>query len=478
MKTFKKAMAVLLSLVMFMSFLTIHSSAKYVSYEEWVEYYKTCDNKGMMMTPGSDETELNFCWHSDRNWTGAKPVVRMSKSADMSNYVEFKGYHTFSEQADQRVNNVTATGLEENTTYYYTYGVDGEFSEPAKYQTHSFDSFKFLFISDVQPSPSSSSGDPVEKQTFLWNHSLEVAFDKNDDISFIVNGGDVTNNGADTEEWVAFLSPKKYLNSYPMAATQGNHDKKGTQYKYYFNNPNVYLGVSPTVYGNGYWFRYGDVLFVMINSLKINIFDNYALVKKAVEANPDAKWRIAVTHYDLYGTGHHAVQDETVAVKRALGPVLEHYDFDLALTGHDHIYGRSYFIDDSKVLQTPGYDEGRVVDPQGLMYLTASGSRGNSRLDGEEYNYEWIGMQYRSKNNCYSTIEITDDGKLILESVDTITEEVIDSFEIVKTNSEFKEKENDGGYLGMIIKPLVGEYYVIFEMLGDLFEKIASFFSK
>ena len=29
------------------------------------------------------------------------------------------------------------------------------------------------------PSDSSSSGDPIEKQTFLWNHSLEVAFDKN-----------------------------------------------------------------------------------------------------------------------------------------------------------------------------------------------------------------------------------------------------------------------------------------------------------
>jgi len=149
MKMVKKTLAVLLALAMLMSFVTIHSSAKYVTYDEWVEYYKTCDNKGMMMTPGSDETELNFCWHSDRNWTGAKPVVRMSKNADMSNYVEFKGYHTFSENADQRVNNVTATGLEENTTYYYTYGVDGEFSEPAVYKTRSFDSFKFLYISNI-----------------------------------------------------------------------------------------------------------------------------------------------------------------------------------------------------------------------------------------------------------------------------------------------------------------------------------------
>ncbi|MBQ3004785.1 MAG: hypothetical protein IJD88_02530, partial [Clostridia bacterium] len=91
MKMLKKAVAVVLCLAMVLSFTAIYSSAEYVSYEDWVEYYKTCDNKGVIMTPGSDETEMNFCWHSDRNWTGAKPVVRLSKNSDMSNYVEFKG---------------------------------------------------------------------------------------------------------------------------------------------------------------------------------------------------------------------------------------------------------------------------------------------------------------------------------------------------------------------------------------------------
>ncbi len=457
----KKFLCVILSIAMLISVFAVSASAESISYEDWQEYYATCDNTSITLTPGDNETEMNFCWHSERDGLN-KPLVRISKNADMSDYKEFKGNSTFSDLVEQRVNNVTVTGLEESTTYYYVYGTKNGVSEAESFTTRSFDSYKFLYVSDAQPNYKND----LTERAFKWNRTLEAAFTANDDISFIINAGDVTNYGKPTEEWTAVLSPE-YLRSYPMAATQGNHDAKGTTYKYYFNNPNVYLGIAPTVYGNGYYFTYGDVLFVMINSVKINFYDNYQLIKKAVEENPDTKWRVAVTHFDLYGSGHHSVQDDVLAAKRTIAPVLESYDFDIVLTGHDHIWGRSYFMKGDKVVENAGYDEGSVTDPEGIIYFTQTASSGNTRE--EIYDFEWLGKTVLSSNDCYSTIEITKDGVMEIISVDSITGETIDTFTITKTDFEFDEEPMTTGYLGAILEPLMGEYFVIYEVIYKIF---------
>ncbi len=459
----KKILWLILALCMFVSCFALSASAEDMSYEKWQEYYATCDNTKITLTPGSNETEMNFCWHSVRNGNG-KPVIRLSKNADMSESIDFEGKSSFSEIAKQKVNDVTVTGLEENTTYYYVSVADGVQSEVETFKTHTFDSYKFLYISDAQP----KHDHDLMQESFNWNRTLEAAFTANDDISFIVNAGDVTHCGQYTNEWIAFLAPD-YLRSYPMAATQGNHDAKGTTYKYYFNNPNVFLGITPKVYGNGYYFTYGDVLFVFINSNKINFYDNYLLIKKAVEENPDAKWRMAVFHHDIYGTEHHAMQDDAIAAQRTLAPVFDSYDFDVVLNGHDHVYGRSYFMKGHKVVENEGYDEGKVTDPEGVIYFTQTAASGNTRIPDEEYDYYWLGKTVVTGNDCYTTIEVTKDGVMELITVDKITGETIDTFTITKTEP-FKEEPMTTGYLGAILKPLMNEYFVIYEVLYKIFD--------
>ncbi len=470
----KKILCVVLSALLVFSAVSVVASAEKITYEEWEEYYATCDNMKVMMTPGKNETELNFTWHSIREGMD-KPVVYFSKNADMSDSKVFEGYSTFSEIVEQRVNNVTVTGLEENITYYYTYGTKNSQSEVETFRTNAFDSYKFLFISDAQP----KHDHIIANDSFNWNRTLESAFAAHDDISFIVNAGDVTHCGQYTEEWVGFLAPE-YLRSYPMAATQGNHDRKGTTYKYYFNNPNVFLGIAPTFYGNGYYFTYGDVLFVFINSNKINFYDNYLLIKKAVEENPDVKWRVAVMHHDVYGTGHHATQDDAVAAQRTLAPVFDSYDFDVVLTGHDHIFGRSYFMKGHKIVENAGYDEGKVTDPEGVIYFTQTAASGNTRTpdEGEVYDYYWLGKTVITGNDCYSTIEITKDGVMEIITVDTITGETIDTFTITKTDFDFDEKPMTMGYLGAILEPLMGEYFVIYEVFYKIFGVLGNLIAK
>jgi len=472
----KKTIALFMTIIMFVTcFVTVTAADD--SRDEWADYYATCDNTKITLTPGSDETELNFCWHSELGLS--RPKVRISKKADMSDYKEFAGYAKISEIAKQRANYVTVTGLEENTTYYYTYASADQFSKPVAYRTHSFDSFKFLFVSDTQPSYKEGTDTHIDK-SYEWNKTLKAAFDNNDDISFIVHGGDITAHKDRTEEWTAFLAPE-YLRSYANATVMGNHDAAKTQYKNYFNNPNTYHGISPTTYGEGYWFRYGDVLFIMINAFKKNFFDNHMLIKNAVEANPDAKWRIAVSHLDPYGTGSHTYDDDDVTnFREQVVPALEYYDIDLVLNGHDHIYGRSYFMKDNKVVQNDGYANGKVTDPEGIMYLTATASSGNSKPYDEEYakhTAPWIGMvRDDNTNDCYSTIEITDDGQLNINSFDKVTGEKIDTFTIVKTDYNFDQEDTVGGVIGHYFKYLMGEYFIIVEMFYDFVSSLKKVF--
>ncbi len=471
----KKAISLLMIFVLMFTFCSMNVTAKTISEEDWEKYYSTIDNTLVSVTPGRNETELNFAWHSELGLS--RPRVRISKNEDMSDYKEFFGYATFSEITDQRSNNVTVSELEENTKYYYTYASGDDFSEVYTYQTHSFDSFKVLFVSDAQPDGSSKKV-TLSQQAYSWNQSLEAAFNANDDISFILNAGDATQHTDRVDEWVTFLSPN-YLRSYPQATVVGNHDSSGTHYKYYFNNPNVYLGLSPTFYGNGYWFRYGDVLFVMMNTMKANFFDTDLLIKEAVEKNPDAKWRVAVGHYGIYGAGKHSGKEKIQDTRWQLASALEYYDFDLVLNGHDHTYGRSYFMENEKIVVNEGYASGRVVDPEGILYLNQTGSTGNSRERLEEHkSYYWVAKSYDVPNDCYSTIEFTNDGQLKIVSVDTITGETIDTFTIVKSDYEFEHKETFGGVIGHVFKALMGEYFIIFEMFGDLFEKLTQIFSK
>ncbi|MBQ3151732.1 MAG: metallophosphoesterase family protein [Clostridia bacterium] len=439
------------------------SASEKISLDDWKSYYSTIDNTIINLTPGADESELNFSWHS--SFTAQKPVVRISENEDMSDYDEFIGTTSVSDVIGQRVNRVTATGLEENTTYYYTYSSDGDdFSEPSVYITHSSDSFKFLFVSDQQPN---SEKYDLAENSYKWNTVLEEAFNNNDDISFIVSAGDMTNSGDVKFEWTATLSPK-YLRSYAMATVVGNHDNRGLipTYSHYVNNPNTYLGLWPSIAGNGYWFRYGDVLFVMINSNKINSHDTYKLVDLAVDANPDAKWRIGVMHHDVYGTGGHASQESAAKIRALVVPAFEENDFDVILTGHDHIYGRSYFMDKGEIVRNDSYNSGVVTDPDGILYMTSFASSGNSRKPSEDHNYPWLGYVNESGNDGYSTIEITDDGEFIIKAFDSTAGEQIDEFKIIKTDFTFEEKDNGGYFYGALIPYLCEKYPFFAKILG------------
>ena len=92
-------------------------NASAITVEEWDSYYSGESIKSAQaMFPGSDESERNFSWYSALD--SGNCWVEISENADLSEAVTFSGTWIQTPQGD-RTNKVTATGLEEGTTYYY-----------------------------------------------------------------------------------------------------------------------------------------------------------------------------------------------------------------------------------------------------------------------------------------------------------------------------------------------------------------------
>lgn len=134
------------------------------AWKAWTESWASVatDYTKVSLTPGKNETELNFAWYSKvEDGKAATPVVHFG--ADKARLTAFTG---ISADVDQSLtdgvayvyNHVTVTGLAENSTYYYTVEKNSVETEPVEYKTGSFSSIKMLYVGD--PQIGASKGQP------------------------------------------------------------------------------------------------------------------------------------------------------------------------------------------------------------------------------------------------------------------------------------------------------------------------------
>lgn len=359
------------------------------AWEAWCEKWETIKNDWtqLSITPGKNETELNFAWYSEKEET--LPKVKISKSTDMSNSIEFDGTQSRAvTNKDTNVeyvsNKATVTGLEENTTYYYSYTTNDNWSSPVVIKTQSTNSFSFFLVGDPQIGSSLkniATGETeaigqdrsVRNDSFNWNNTIKKALSLVPNASFMISAGDqisIRDKKANTEqalayteneiEYAGYLSPDS-LKSLPVATTLGNHDAISGNYSYHFNNPNTST-LGSTVGGGNYYYTYGNTLFIMLNTNNTNAEEHKQFIEESVANSPDATWKIVTLHQDIYGSGEHSNEPEIAELRYKLVPIFEENDIDVVLTGHDHTYARSKMLkggvmDESTFISEDEYEE-------------------------------------------------------------------------------------------------------------------------
>ena len=333
------------------------------AWQAWTEGWAAlaADYTQVSLTPGADETQLNFAWYSKDADGAATPVVHFG--TDRNNLASFEGASaavdsSLTDGEAYSYNHVTVTGLQPNTTYYYTVERNGEQSDVVEYTTQDTETVKMLYVGD--PQIGASKGQPqdggelsdesgaantaAQNDGFAWNRTLNTALEENPDINFVISAGDQVNKTGEAkeEEYAAYLGADA-LASLPVATTIGNHDSLNPDYSYHFNNPNT-TDYGKTAAGGDYYYSYGDGLFIVLNTNNYNVAEHSEAIKEAVAAYPDAKWRIVTIHQDIYGSGLDHSDTDGMILRTQLTPIFDENDIDVVLQGHDHTYSRTKLL--------------------------------------------------------------------------------------------------------------------------------------
>ena len=413
------------------------------------------NSANIVMTPGATAKDLNFAWYSETK--GAKaPAVKISKNEDMSDAAIFSGEaldinrKNTSGKTYKAANHVSVENFfEENTTYYYSYNSDTateNWSAPEAYTTHSTSSFQTILVGDPQVGASGSSGQGtpddvnIATDTFNWNKTLEQAMKTAGNASFILSAGDQVDyssaDEADTAgireaEYAGFLYPDA-LRELPLATTIGNHESKGTDYQYHYNNPNSEDNLGATKSGSDYYFSYGDVLFISLNSNNRNVSEHRALMQKAVDSHKDAKWKVVMFHHDIYGSGQPHSDTDGANLRVLFAPLMDEFDIDVCLTGHDHSYARTFQMIDGKAIN---YGDNVAADPEGTLYIAAGSASGSKFYELAATKQYYIAERSNDQFPTFSTIDFTSNS-MTINTYDYNGDKYADDFTITKNVDE------------------------------------------
>ena len=340
-------------------------------YSNWMTKWNSTiskDREQISLSPGSDNSSVNFAWYTKKSAGVQKLKIAENKRLTNAKVYEAKQTEAVTDKDDTAYvsNKVTATDLKADTTYYYSYQKDGQWTAPEKYTTDNGSKFSFIFVGDPQIGSSNelkgqdtaefynAQSAAVANDAFNWNTTLSQAMEKtNNKASFVLSSGDQIQStkkkspnkaawGSEIE-YSGYLSPD-VLKNLPVATTVGNHDADNANYTYHFNTANASeLGSNGKV-GGDYWFKHDNALFIMLNTQDTNVEEHKQFIEQTVAANKDCKWRIVTLHQDIYGSAEHSNEPEITNLRYQLAPIFEDNKVDVVLTGHDHAYSRTQIL--------------------------------------------------------------------------------------------------------------------------------------
>lgn len=295
--------------------------------------------------------------------------------------------------------------------------------------------FSFLYFGDVQ------FVDDMKAEYAVFGKMLQEAYNKNNDISFVLSSGDMVNWGQTEGQWQSFFdNTLGVLSKVPFFATAGNHESNALSGKpemmlEIFNFPhNGPAGFDEEFYS----FDYGKCHITVLNSCvfmgeqqideagftKVNQW----LINDLQSSNKEFK--IVVTHHPPYSIGNDTTCD---LVKTKWCPIFEKYGVDLVLSGHQHAYMRTNEIN-------------------GVTYLISnSGQKYYQAVDTSQAAVYYAGI------SCYQILKVIDN-KLILTTYDA-NHQVIDQWQKVS------ETQNVSSAKGQQVK-------FIFSVLRDTMKLI------
>ncbi len=364
---------------------------------------------------------------------------------------DYKASATAVDKAGYYVHRAQVTGLTEKSDYTYTVSCGEKTSKEYTYHTGSFgETFTFAAVGDPQLYYTS-----LDENVEGWTKTVNEVLSDGTDYSFLFSMGDQINeyyaaDGSNVDkvesEYTGFFTPDG-LSSLALATAVGNHDNGNNSKLYtdHFSLPNTTdYGAVGTGDGD-YYFTYGGVLFMTLNTSNLSIAEHKAFLEETLAANPDANWNVVCFHKSVYSVASHVTEGDIVQLRTGLSPIFKELGIDVVLQGHDHVYARSYIMggEDGMTADVQKTEDGKaltdIYEPNGVQYVTLNSGSGSKfyKITNEAFTYTAVQNQEKVPN--YSKVEVTPE-TFTVTTYRTSDQSVVDTFTL------HKEKQPcDGG---------------------------------
>lgn len=382
--------------------------------------------KNLTIQPGNHPDELYITWFSRSSSRGK--VTFQSEglfpdivaNATTEGSISVPGYYR---------NSALIKGLESNTAYKY-YLTNGNRQSPVySYETGDLYATDFTFTIAGDPEIGLGDVEELPGHRSIWRVVLNRMKSQIPESSFLITTGDQVAKPDSTEHYDYFLD-NSVLYSTPLVPLVGNHDVGSGFFGDHFSLPNQSpLGTSQGKDGD-YWFVRGNVLFMVINTSTVMEKDIHEqFVAETIAKNQDARWRVVLSHYSP-ATVVEKYQGQREDVRYTFGYMAENYDIDLFLSGHDHAYTRSYFLDQDCDPRPGQTLTNEFHNPQDPLYIIF-GSATNALLRAADNSYPWAAKSVQNGVPQLSKAHVTENS-FTITTYDADTWNVIDSFTIYK----------------------------------------------
>ena len=233
------------------------------------------------------------------------------------------------------------TNLKPGTLYAYRVGSGDRWSEWIQFRTATPKPAKFSFL---------YFGDSQNSVLSHWSRVIRAAYRKAPHASFAIHAGDLVNLAHRDREWAEWFKAGGWIHSsVPTIPVAGNHEYGGIkidgvdlgnrlsiQWRPQFTLP-VAQGLPDALAETVYTLDYQGVRVIALNSSR-EVEAQAKWLETVLAENP-CKWTVVTMHHPMFSSG---AGRDNARNRKVLKPVIDKYQVDLLLQGHDHTYARGH----------------------------------------------------------------------------------------------------------------------------------------
>ncbi len=289
---------------------------------------------------------------------------------------EFENQNSREPLVKATFHSAVVSDLQPNTTYVYRVGngseEDAYWSEWYQITTAHADldaPFSFIYFGDAQNNVKS-----------MWSRVIRNSYRQFPEVDFMLHAGDLINDRDANMEWGEWFHAGSFIHAtIPSIMTPGNHEYRdgvlSSLWRPQFTLPEN--GPITDLKETCYAIDYQNMKLISIDAegFDESMEARTAQVKwlDSVLRTNTKKWTTITMHYPIFST---AKGRDNKELREAFKPLMDKYDVDLVLQGHDHTYSRGYLKNEGKGLT--------VVKDAGTVYaVSVSGPKMYESQDRE-----------------------------------------------------------------------------------------------